>query len=71
MIRLHEGSGEVMLSLSATSDAGLLTVFGNLGEQAVTLCASEEGGHVLICDPDGIVQADLCVEPPEESENDG
>ncbi len=38
MLRLHEGSGEVMASLSANGDSGLLTVFGNFGEQAVTLC---------------------------------
>ena len=60
-----------MASLSANGDFGLLTVFGHLGEQAVTVCADESGGHILICDPDGQVQADLNVaDPPEAPSED-
>jgi hypothetical protein len=48
-----------MASISAHDDSGMFTVFGTLSEQAVTLCACEEGGHVLVCDADGNVRAEL------------
>ena len=63
-VRVHESSGETMGCLAASPDSGLVTVFGMLGEEAVTLCGAEDGGHVLIRDAHGAHKLTI---PPQES----
>ena len=50
--------------LCASPDSGLVTIFGMLGEQAVTMCGAEDGGHVLIHDAHGAHKLTI---PPQES----
>ena len=57
VVRVHESSGETMACLAALAESGVMTTFGHLGEEAVIVCGTEEGGRVLVCDVHGEMKA--------------